>query len=215
MFVSVPGTIVIFTQMSGFAWLNDSTILAIVSEAGGVCSVQNLTSVAPAWQVAPVTVDSSGPLAAADSPALAAGLPLAPGLAALGAHAPTARTIATVNTKGDRRRDPLMSPPCRTRTFGAARSGEPSAKMVGGVPPHARRMRGGRSVLVASWPRGTRVARKETLRRDCIRKPHRSASLGEARPLRAVCVDPVRRPFQTSSARLPSTAARRFRSRPD
>ena len=42
------GTIVIFTQISGFAWLKLSTILAIVSEAGGVCSVQNLTSVAPA-----------------------------------------------------------------------------------------------------------------------------------------------------------------------
>ena len=50
--------------MSGLAWLNDSTILAIVSEAGGVCSVQNLTSVAPDWQLAPVTVNSSGPLGA-------------------------------------------------------------------------------------------------------------------------------------------------------
>ena len=43
-----PGTIVIFTQMSGLAWLNVSTIAAITSEVGGVCSVQNLTSVAPA-----------------------------------------------------------------------------------------------------------------------------------------------------------------------
>src|SRR5262245_43134830 len=47
MSVSVPGTIVIFTQMSGFAWLNMSTIVCIQPESGGVCCVQKSTWVAP------------------------------------------------------------------------------------------------------------------------------------------------------------------------
>ena len=105
----------------------DRACADMVSEAGGVCSVQNLTSVAPCWHVAPVTVDSSGPLAAADALAPATGLPLAPGLAPLGAaHAPTTRTIATVKTNGDRRRDSLMTPPLIGLPVGAAMEQSPS-----------------------------------------------------------------------------------------
>ena len=55
MSVSAPGTMVIFTQMSGFAVLNASTIVASTFESGGVCVVQNLTTVADDEQAAPVT----------------------------------------------------------------------------------------------------------------------------------------------------------------
>jgi hypothetical protein len=96
--------------MSGFAWLNASTISAIVSEAGGVCSVQNLTSVAPDWHSAPVTADPDG--SPPDAPALVDGLaPPALGLAALGLHADAMRTIATVSAHGDRETDRLIAPP--------------------------------------------------------------------------------------------------------
>src|SRR5215218_7014693 len=53
--VSAPGTMVIFTQMSGFAVLNASTMCASASESGGVWLVQNLTSAASAAQLPPVT----------------------------------------------------------------------------------------------------------------------------------------------------------------
>src|SRR5829696_3060370 len=75
--VSAPGTMVIFTQMSGFAVLNASTMCASASESGGVWLVQNLTSAASAAQLPPVTALGSAlaPASAeaeaeADAPAL-------------------------------------------------------------------------------------------------------------------------------------------------
>src|SRR5262245_39015067 len=53
MFVSLPGTIVIFTQVSGFAALKASTMDCRPSESGGVCSVQKSTTAASAAQAAP------------------------------------------------------------------------------------------------------------------------------------------------------------------
>jgi hypothetical protein len=70
--VSAPGTIVIFTQMSGFAVLKASTMCVRASVSGGVWLVQNLTTVALALQLAPVTALGSAlllALAAADSDA--------------------------------------------------------------------------------------------------------------------------------------------------
>src|SRR6478752_1061221 len=64
-FVSAPGTIVIFTQMSGFAVLKASTICVRASVSGGVWLVQNFTTVALALQLAPVTALGSALLLAA------------------------------------------------------------------------------------------------------------------------------------------------------
>src|SRR2546426_9105633 len=74
MSVSPPGTIVICTQMSGFAVLKLLTMFVRLSVSGGVWLVQNLTTVADAAQDAPVTADGSalaGADAAADAGALA------------------------------------------------------------------------------------------------------------------------------------------------
>ena len=56
---------VIFTQMSGFAVLKASTICVRASVSGGVWLVQNLTTVALALQLAPVTALGSALLLAA------------------------------------------------------------------------------------------------------------------------------------------------------
>ena len=103
--VSLPGTIVIFTQMSGLAVLNALTMFVRLSVSGGVWLVQKLTTVAFCAHAAPVTADALAPLAAADAlaavlaPALAA--VLAPGLAPP-AQAPTANTTVTARTHRDR-----------------------------------------------------------------------------------------------------------------
>ena len=72
--------------MSGLAVLNASTIFASTSESGGVWLVQNLTVVAVAEQLAPVTGVGSA-LAPAAADALAAGLPAEAAGADAGAEA--------------------------------------------------------------------------------------------------------------------------------
>jgi hypothetical protein len=126
MSVSLPGTIVIFTQMSGFAVLNAFTMSASASESGGVWLVQNLTSVAPDWHDAPVTGDAwalpegdaaadgdSGALALALAPALAAPPIDAPALAGVFVPLQAATVMATTasNDHGDRRADRFIAPP--------------------------------------------------------------------------------------------------------
>jgi hypothetical protein len=118
---------VIFTQMSGFAWLNASTIVASTFESGGVWVVQNLTTVADDEQEAPVTgVGSALAPAAAEAEALGASL-VAGTEAAGGAEAAVlaagdgellelqaARTMAidaARTAQRDRPRTGLMAPP--------------------------------------------------------------------------------------------------------
>src|SRR2546423_8748638 len=94
--VSLPGTIVIWTQMSAFAALKLSTIFLRASESGGVWLVQNLTTVAFAAQLAPVKADGAALAPAAVdalAPVDAAALAAVPGLACGVLHAPT-RSIA-------------------------------------------------------------------------------------------------------------------------
>jgi hypothetical protein len=120
---------VIFTQMSGFAWLNASTIVASTFESGGVWVVQNLTTVADDEQEAPVTgVGSALAPAAAEAEAEALGASLVAGTeAAGGAEAAVlaagdgellelqaARTMAidaARTAQRDRPRTGLMAPP--------------------------------------------------------------------------------------------------------
>src|SRR5262245_10640595 len=82
MSVSLPGTIVILTQMSGFAALNASTMWPSASESGGAWLVQNLTTLASAAQLAPVTAVGSALAAAAEAGAEALAGALAGALAA-------------------------------------------------------------------------------------------------------------------------------------
>jgi hypothetical protein len=118
--VSLPGTIVIWTQMSGFAVLKVLTILARVSESGGVWLVQNLTTFALEAQLAPVTALGSAlaPEAGALAPVLG-GAALAP-VGALEVVADGPQAVATSAIAGRRinhRNRPgigLISPPCRS-----------------------------------------------------------------------------------------------------
>src|SRR5437879_11628999 len=111
MSVSLPLTIVIFTQMSGLAVLKLLTMVVNTSESGGVWLVQNFTTVALAAHDAPVTGEG---FAAEDAPAegLAAVLApvLAPGLAAE-LHAPTTNIATTARIHRDRPKDRLIAPP--------------------------------------------------------------------------------------------------------
>jgi len=125
--VSAPGTVVIFTQMSGLAVLNASTMCFRASESGGVWLVQNLTSVAVAAHDAPVIgVGSALAPAAWDAAALA--LASADGAAADGAaaegaaaeaaglellllQADTTRTIEAIATDDRNRPIGRMAPP--------------------------------------------------------------------------------------------------------
>jgi hypothetical protein len=126
MLVSAPGTIVIFTQMSGLAALNASTMCFRESESGGVWLVQNLTSVAVVAQAAPVTgVGSALAPAACDAPALALAAADAAGADAAGTLAPaeaaglelvllqadTTRTIEAIATDDRNRPIGRMAPP--------------------------------------------------------------------------------------------------------
>jgi hypothetical protein len=141
MSVSAPGTMVIFTQMSGFAVLNASTIVASTFESGGVCVVQNLTTVADDEHDWPVTGVGSA-LAPAAAEAEALGASLVAGTEAAGAEAAVlaagdgellelqaARTMAidaARTAQRDRPRTGLMAPPlsgspdrCKTPFSGA------------------------------------------------------------------------------------------------
>ena len=112
MSVSLPGTIVIFTQVSGFAVLNASTMCLSASESGGTWLVQNLTSLAPAAQLAPVIALGWAlpPLAAAeagaDADACWAGLGVAAPPQALTTMATTASQTHRI-----RRADRVIAPP--------------------------------------------------------------------------------------------------------
>jgi hypothetical protein len=108
---------VIFTHVSVFAALKASTMFLSASESGGVWLVQNLTSLAPDWQLAPViAVGRALPpaLAEADDDALAAvdaddcwlGLgDVAPPQAA------TRRTTTACHARTDRWADRVIAPP--------------------------------------------------------------------------------------------------------
>jgi hypothetical protein len=116
--VSLPGTIVIFTQMSGLAALKALTMLVRLSVSGGVWLVQNLTTVALAAQLAPVTGVGSALPPAAGAEALAA--PLAGGaadvrgLVVVLVHAPSTRVIAAPSANHRNRPERgLMAPPTR------------------------------------------------------------------------------------------------------
>ena len=124
MSVSAPGTIVIFTQMSGFAVLNASTIVASTFESGGVWVVQNLTTVAEDEQAAPVTGVGSA-LAPAAAEALGASL-VAGTEAAGGAE-------AAVLAAGDGELLELQA--ARTTTIDAARTAQRDRPRTGLMAP--------------------------------------------------------------------------------
>jgi len=105
---------VIFTQMSGFAVLNASTIVASTFESGGVWVVQNLTTVAEDEQAAPVTGVGSA-LAPAAAEAEALGASLVAGTEAAGAE-------AAVLAAGDGELLELQA--ARTTTIDAARTAQ-------------------------------------------------------------------------------------------
>ena len=99
------GTIVIFTQISGFAWLKLSTILAIVSEAGRVLRPE-LDLGRPGLTTG--TCDGRFFGAAGARRSARAGLwtrARCAGLAAPCEHAPSTRANAITTTNGDRLRD--------------------------------------------------------------------------------------------------------------
>jgi hypothetical protein len=119
---------VIFTQMSGFAVLNASTIVASTFESGGVCVVQNLTTVADDEQAAPVTgVGSALAPAAAEAGAEALGASLAAGTEAAGG------ADAAVLAAGDGLELELQA--ARTTTIDAARTAQRDRPRTGLMAP--------------------------------------------------------------------------------
>ena len=142
MSVSLPLTIVIFTQMSALAVLKLLTIFVNTSESGGVWLVQNFTTVALAAHDAPVTGEG---FAAEDAPAagLAAVLApvLAPGLAAE-LHAPTTNIATTARIHRDRPKDRLIAPPSSLfRSASGARSQRLTARKLAGAASKESRRR--------------------------------------------------------------------------